>query len=52
MNGLKSGNGTMGKLNDDALYNNLNKLSRVGAITQDVRLHPTKYVNVSLFGKR
>ncbi|MGO4818701.1 MlaD family protein [Flavobacterium sp. W22_SRS_FP1] len=54
MNGLKSGNGTMGKLlNDEALYNNLNKTSQeLELLLQDVRLHPTRYVNVSLFGKK
>jgi phospholipid/cholesterol/gamma-HCH transport system substrate-binding protein len=54
MNSLKSGNGTMGKLlNDDALYNNLNKTSQeLELLLQDVRLHPTRYVNVSLFGKK
>jgi phospholipid/cholesterol/gamma-HCH transport system substrate-binding protein len=54
MNGLKSGNGTMGKLlNDDALYNNLNKTSQeLELLLQDVRLHPTRYVNISLFGKK
>jgi phospholipid/cholesterol/gamma-HCH transport system substrate-binding protein len=54
MNGLKAGNGTMGKLlNDDALYNNLDKTSKeLELLLQDVRLHPTRYVNVSLFGKK
>ncbi len=54
MNGLKSGNGTIGKLlNDDALYNNLNKTSQeLELLLQDVRLHPTRYVNISLFGKK
>ncbi|NGY37986.1 MCE family protein [Flavobacterium sp. XN-5] len=54
MNGLKSGNGTMGKLlNDDALYANLTKTSReLELLLQDVRLYPTRYVNVSLFGKK
>jgi phospholipid/cholesterol/gamma-HCH transport system substrate-binding protein len=54
MNGLESGNGTMGKLlNDDALYNNLSKTSKeLELLLQDVRLHPTRYVNVSLFGKK
>jgi phospholipid/cholesterol/gamma-HCH transport system substrate-binding protein len=54
MNGLKSGNGTMGKLlNDDALYNNLDKTSKeLELLLQDVRLHPTRYVNISLFGKK
>jgi phospholipid/cholesterol/gamma-HCH transport system substrate-binding protein len=54
MKGLKSGNGTMGKLlNDDALYNNLDKTSKeLELLLQDVRLHPTRYINVSLFGKK
>jgi phospholipid/cholesterol/gamma-HCH transport system substrate-binding protein len=54
INGLESGNGTMGKLlNDDALYNNLSKTSKeLELLLQDVRLHPTRYVNVSLFGKK
>jgi phospholipid/cholesterol/gamma-HCH transport system substrate-binding protein len=54
MNGLEAGNGTMGKLlNDDALYNNLSKTSKeLELLLQDVRLHPTRYVNVSLFGKK
>lgn len=54
MEGLKSGNGTMGKLlNDDALYNNLDKTSKeLELLLQDVRLHPTRYINVSLFGKK
>lgn len=53
MNGLKSGNGTMGKLlNDDALYNNLDKTSKeLELLLQDIRLHPTRYVNISVFGK-
>jgi phospholipid/cholesterol/gamma-HCH transport system substrate-binding protein len=54
MKGLKSGNGTIGKLlNDDALYNNLNKTSKeLELLLQDVRLHPIRYINVSLFGKK
>ncbi len=54
MNGLKSGKGTMGKLlSDDALYTNLSKTSKeLELLLQDVRLYPTRYVNVSLFGKK
>lgn len=54
MNDLNSGNGTMGKLlKDEALYNNLNKTSQeLELLLQDVRLHPTRYINVSLFGKK
>ncbi|WP_016989122.1 MlaD family protein [Flavobacterium sp. ACAM 123] len=51
---LESGNGTMGKLlNDDTLYDNLSKTSKeLELLLQDVRLHPTRYINVSLFGKK
>ena len=54
MNNLNSGKGTAGKLlNDDALYNNLSKTSKeLELLLQDVRLNPTRYVNVSVFGKK
>jgi phospholipid/cholesterol/gamma-HCH transport system substrate-binding protein len=54
MKGLESGKGTMGKLmNDEALYANLEKTSKeLELLLQDVRLNPTRYVNVSVFGKK
>ena len=54
MANLESGKGSMGKLlKDDAMYNNLTKTSKeLELLLQDVRLHPTRYVNVSLFGKK
>lgn len=54
MANLQSGKGSMGKLlNDDAMYTNLTKTSKeLELLLQDVRLHPTRYVNVSLFGKK
>jgi phospholipid/cholesterol/gamma-HCH transport system substrate-binding protein len=54
MANLQAGKGTMGKiLNDESLYNNLSKTSKeLELLLQDVRLHPTRYVNVSLFGKK
>lgn len=54
MRGLESGKGTMGKLiKDDALYTNLSKTSKeLELLLQDVRLNPTRYVNVSVFGKK
>lgn len=54
MSNLQSGKGTMGKiLHDEALYNNLAKTSKeLELLLQDVRLYPTRYVNVSLFGKK
>jgi phospholipid/cholesterol/gamma-HCH transport system substrate-binding protein len=54
MKGLESGKGTMGKLmKDEALYSNLEKTSKeLELLLQDVRLNPTRYVNVSVFGKK
>lgn len=54
MKDLQSGKGTMGKLmKDEALYTNLEKTSKeLELLLQDVRLNPTRYVNVSMFGKK
>lgn len=54
MTGIESGKGSMGKLmNDEAMYNNFTKASKeLELLLQDLRLHPTRYVNVSLFGKK
>ncbi len=54
MSGLESGKGTMGKLfEDDVFYNNMTKTSKeLELLLQDLRLYPTRYVNVSLFGKK
>lgn len=54
MSNLEQGNGTMGKLlNDDQLYKNLNATStELELLLQDLRLNPTRYINVSLFGKK
>jgi phospholipid/cholesterol/gamma-HCH transport system substrate-binding protein len=54
MSNLQSGNGTMGKLlKDETFYENLAKTSKeLELLLQDVRLYPTRYVNVSLFGKK
>lgn len=54
MANLQEGKGTMGKLiNDETLYNNLEKTSKeLELLLEDVRLYPTRYVNVSFFGKK
>ena len=54
MIGLQAGKGTMGKLlKDEALYTNFSKTSKeLELLLQDVRLYPTRYVNISLFGKK
>ncbi|TGD59441.1 MlaD family protein [Flavobacterium humi] len=51
---LSAGKGTMGKLlKDETMYANLSKASKeLELLLQDVRLHPTRYVNVSFFGKK
>lgn len=51
---MQSGKGTMGKLmKDDKLYTNFTKTSKeLELLLQDLRLNPTRYVNVSLFGKK
>ncbi len=51
---VQSGKGTFGKLvKDDALYTNFSKTSKeLELLLQDLRLNPTRYVNVSLFGKK
>jgi phospholipid/cholesterol/gamma-HCH transport system substrate-binding protein len=54
MTDIEQGKGTMGKLmKDDAMYTNFTNTSKeLELLLQDVRLHPTRYVNVSLFGKK
>lgn len=54
MANLEQGKGTMGKLlHDDAMYTNLTKTSKeLELLLQDLRLNPTRYVNVSVFGKK
>ena len=51
---LEQGKGTMGKLiKDETIYTNFAKTSKeLELLLQDIRLHPTRYVNVSLFGKK
>jgi phospholipid/cholesterol/gamma-HCH transport system substrate-binding protein len=54
MSDLNSGKGSAGKLlKDEALYENLKATTKeLELLLQDVRLSPTRYVNVSLFGKK
>ena len=51
---MQQGKGTMGKLmKDETMYNNFSKASNeLELLLQDLRLNPTRYVNVSLFGKK
>ncbi len=49
-----SDKGTLGLLmNDPKLYYNLNATSnKLNLLLDDLRLHPKRYVNVSVFGKK
>jgi phospholipid/cholesterol/gamma-HCH transport system substrate-binding protein len=51
---LEAGKGSAGKLlKDDALYSNLKSTTKeMELLLQDVRLFPTRYINVSVFGKK
>jgi phospholipid/cholesterol/gamma-HCH transport system substrate-binding protein len=51
---INSNEGTMGLLmNDKKLYSNLNaSANSLNILLQDFRLHPKRYVNVSVFGKK
>ncbi|MBC7424716.1 MAG: MCE family protein [Ferruginibacter sp.] len=51
---MSSSDGTLGLLlNDTKLYNNLNATSnKINLLLDDVRVHPKRYVNISVFGKK
>ena len=54
MSDMEQGKGTMGKLlKDETMYNSFTNTSKeLELLLQDLRLYPTRYVNVSLFGKK
>lgn len=52
-NNLANGQGTAGKLlNDDSVYNNLERATReMEQLLQDIKLNPKRYVSFSVFGR-
>jgi phospholipid/cholesterol/gamma-HCH transport system substrate-binding protein len=54
MTNLSSGKGSMGKLlNDDAFYQNIKSSTKeLELLLQDVRLYPTRYVNISVWKEK
>lgn len=54
LDSIESGRGTIGKLmKDEGLYNNLEKATKeLEELLRDVKLHPKRYVHVSVFGKK
>ncbi|MCF6296890.1 MAG: MlaD family protein [Flavobacteriaceae bacterium] len=54
LDNVQNGDGTIGKLiNDEKLYNNLEAASKeLKELLHDFKLHPKRYVNVSVFGKK
>ena len=51
---VNSQDGTLGRLiNDKTLYNNLtNTIRSANILLDDLRVHPKRYVNISVFGKK
>jgi phospholipid/cholesterol/gamma-HCH transport system substrate-binding protein len=51
---VNSDTGTLGKLiNNDHLYNNLTSTSnKINLLLDDVRVHPKRYINISLIGRK
>lgn len=54
LNGLEKGEGSMGKLmKDPTLYNNLSQtVKSANILLDDLRVHPKRYVSLSVFGKK
>ena len=54
MNKINSGQGSLGMLvNNKDLYNNLNSsLTSLEKLMSDIKAHPKRYINVTVFGKK
>jgi phospholipid/cholesterol/gamma-HCH transport system substrate-binding protein len=53
VSGIDKGEGSLGKLmKDEQLYNNLNSASsNLNSLIEDMKAHPKRYINFSVFGK-
>ena len=51
---MLSDESTVGRLlNDTAFYNNLNSVfTNANALIEDIKLHPSRYINISVFGRK
>jgi phospholipid/cholesterol/gamma-HCH transport system substrate-binding protein len=51
---LNSGNGTAAKImNDPSVYTELkNTINSVNTLVDDIKVHPKRYINISVFGKK
>ena len=54
INQLNNGNGTASKLlNDPAMYTQLQStVKSVNTLVDDIKVHPKRYINISVFGKK
>lgn len=54
INKINTDQGTLGRLvNDKGLYNNLDStLGSLNLLMADIKAHPSRYINVSIFGKK
>lgn len=54
MNDVEKGNGNLGKLlKDEKLYHNIEGASKqLNQLLEDVKLHPSRYLNISVFSKK
>jgi phospholipid/cholesterol/gamma-HCH transport system substrate-binding protein len=54
MNKINSNTGTLGAMiNEKELYNNINNTVRsINTLMDDLRVHPKRYINISVFGKK
>jgi len=51
--GIQAGKGSLGRMaKDDSLYHNLNQTAaNLNALIKDMKEHPGRYINISVFGK-